>query len=141
MFSLLSPDFLPEMPVEVASFLVDIIFKTLFIYDDRASRKAVEDVMVKALADTNFMKSFAAGLVQAVEKHLKTKSPVGCYKLLKWSCLLLRWSQFTSVSKNAFVRIAASQASLLHILLHCSFRLRRACKQIFLHLFSEVLAD
>ncbi|KAJ8616836.1 hypothetical protein MRB53_036208 [Persea americana] len=127
----------PEMPVEVASFLVDIIFKTLFIYDDRASRKAVEDVIVKALADTNFMKSFAAALVQAVEKQLKTKSPVGCYKLLKWSCLLLRWSQFTSVSKNAFVRIAASQASLLHILLHCSFRVRRACKQIFLHLFSE----
>ncbi|XP_058094955.1 protein ILITYHIA isoform X2 [Magnolia sinica] len=126
-----------EMSNDVVSLLVDTIFKTLFIYDDRASRKAVDDMIIKVLGEATFMKSFAAALVQAAEKQLKTKSAIGCYKLLKWSCLLLRWSQFTSVSKNAFLRVATSQASLLHILLQGSFRIRRACKQIFFHLFSE----
>lgn len=127
-----------EIPVDVAPLLVEVIFKTLFIYDDRASRRVVEGVIIRALGEVNFMKSFAAALVQTMEKQLKTKSPIGCYKLLKWSCLLLRWSQFTCVSKNAFVKLATSQASLLHILLQGPFRARRACKKIFHHLFSEL---
>ncbi|XP_068667141.1 protein ILITYHIA isoform X2 [Aristolochia californica] len=129
---------IPEIPPDFASLLVDMIFKTLFIYDDRASRKAVDDVIIKALSEATFMKCFAATLLQTVEKQLKTQSPLGCYKLLRWSCLLLRWSQFTSVSKNGFPRIAASQTSLLHILLQGPFRIQRACRKLFFHLFFEL---
>ncbi|KAL4190632.1 hypothetical protein AMTRI_Chr07g25710 [Amborella trichopoda] len=125
---------------DITSLFVDIIFHTLFIYDDRASQKAVDDVIIKALGEVPFMKHFAAALVQTAEKQLKARSSFGCYRLLKWSCLLLRWSQFTSISKNAISRIVALQASLLHVLLQGSFRVRRASKHICYHLFSE-LAD
>ncbi|KAG9447741.1 hypothetical protein H6P81_013869 [Aristolochia fimbriata] len=128
---------IPEMPLDFASLLVDMIFKTLFIYDDRASRKAVDDLIIKALSDATFMKCFAATLIQSVEKQLKARSPLGCYKLLTWSCLLLRWSQFTSVSKNGFPRIAASQTALLHIV-HGPPRIQRACRKLFFHLFFEL---
>ncbi|KAG5549672.1 hypothetical protein RHGRI_014840 [Rhododendron griersonianum] len=117
--------------------VVGIIFKTLYIYDDRGSRKAVDDVIAKALCEVTFMKSFAATIVQFMEKQLKFQSHVGCYRLLKWSCLLLSKSQFASVSKNAMCRVAAAQASLLHLAMQGSFRERRACKQAFFHLFSE----
>ncbi|KAK9146319.1 hypothetical protein Sjap_006222 [Stephania japonica] len=126
-----------ELTVDHASVLVDIIFRTLLIYDDRASRKAVDDVIVKAFVEVTFMKNFAATLVQATEKQLKTKSHCGCYKLLKWSCLLFSNSQFISVSKNALWKVVALQASLLHIVFQGSYRLRRACKQIFVHLLSQ----
>ncbi|KAF8392112.1 hypothetical protein HHK36_022454 [Tetracentron sinense] len=125
------------MSVQLAFLLVDIVFKTLPIYDDRASRKAVDDIIAKALGEAAFVKSFSATLVQAMEKQLKFQSHIGCYKLLNWSCLLLTRSQFTSVSKNALWRVATSQASLLHIVLQGSFRMRRACKRTFIHLFSH----
>ncbi|KAL9436556.1 hypothetical protein AB3S75_022580 [Citrus x aurantiifolia] len=126
-----------EMSPEIASFLVDIIFKTFSVYDDRGSRKAVDDVIEKGLGEVTFMKTFAAALVQAMEKLSKFQSHVGCYRLLKWSCLLLSKSQFATVSKNALCRVAAAQASLLHIVMQRSFRERRACKQTFFHLFSQ----
>ncbi|KAH9728165.1 protein ILITYHIA [Citrus sinensis] len=126
-----------EMSPEIASFLVDIIFKTFSVYDDRGSRKAVDDVIEKGLGEVTFMKTFAAALVQAMEKQSKFQSHVGCYRLLKWSCLLLSKSQFATVSKNALCRVAAAQASLLHIVMQRSFRERRACKQTFFHLFSQ----
>ncbi|XP_057471002.1 protein ILITYHIA [Actinidia eriantha] len=126
-----------QMSAELASLLVEIIFKTLYIYDDRGSRKAVDDVIEKALGEVTFMKSFAATIVQVMEKQLKLQSRVGCYRLLKWSCLLLSNSQFASVSKNALCRVAAVQASLLQIVFQGSFREQRACKQAFFHLFSE----
>lgn len=126
-----------EMSPEIASFLVDIIFKTFSVYDDRGSRKAVDDVIKKGLSEVTFMKTFAAALVQAMEKQSKFQSHVGCYRLLKWSCLLLSKSQFATVSKNALCRVAAAQASLLHIVMQRSFRERRACKQTFFHLFSQ----
>lgn len=125
------------MSPEIASFLVDIIFKTFSVYDDRGSRKAVDDVIEKGLGEVTFMKTFAAALVQAMEKLSKFQSHVGCYRLLKWSCLLLSKSQFATVSKNALCRVAAAQASLLHIVMQRSFRERRACKQTFFHLFSQ----
>lgn len=125
------------MSPEIASFLVDIIFKTLSVYDDRGSRKAVDDVIEKGLGEVTFMKTFAAALVQAMERQSKFQSHVGCYRLLKWSCLLLSKSQFATVSKNALCRVAAAQASLLHIVMQRSFRERRACKQTFFHLFSQ----
>ncbi|THG08932.1 protein ILITYHIA [Camellia sinensis] len=126
-----------QMSSELVSVLVDIIFKTLCIYDDRGSRKAVDDVITKALGEVTFMKSFAATVVQVMEKQVKLQSHVGCYRLLKWSCLLLSKSQFASVSKNVLCRVAAVQASLLHIVILGSFRERRACKRAFFRLFSE----
>ncbi|KAL0008837.1 hypothetical protein SO802_010339 [Lithocarpus litseifolius] len=128
---------LRAMCTELASLLVDIIFRTLLIYDDRGSRKAVDDLIAKALGDVLFMKNFAAALVQAMERQLKVQSHVGCYRLLRWSCLLLSRSQFATVSKNALCRVAAAQASLLHIVVQRSFRERRACKQTFFNLFSQ----
>ncbi|KAI7980364.1 Protein ILITYHIA [Camellia lanceoleosa] len=53
-----------EMSSELVLVLVDMIFKTLCIYDDRGSRKAVDDVITKALGEVTFMKSFAATVVQ-----------------------------------------------------------------------------
>ncbi|XWS58445.1 hypothetical protein CRYUN_Cryun08bG0034400 [Craigia yunnanensis] len=126
-----------DMSPDFTSLLVDIIFKTFQIYDDGGSRKAVNDVIVKALGEVTFMKSFAAALVQAMEKQSKFQSHVGCYSLLKWSCLLLSISQFATVSRNALCRVAAAQASLLHIVMQRSFRERRACIKTFLHLFSQ----
>ncbi len=109
------------------------------IYEDRKSRKAVDDLIVKALGETIFMKSFAAALVQTMEKQSKFQSHVGCYRLLKWSCLLLSKSQFATVSKNAVCKLAETQASNLALVIHRSFRERRACKRLFFHLFSQVL--
>ncbi|XWS64789.1 hypothetical protein CRYUN_Cryun05aG0034000 [Craigia yunnanensis] len=63
-----------DMSPDFASLLVDIIFKTFAIYDDGRSSKAVNDVIVKALGEVTFMKSFAAALVQAMEKQLKFQS-------------------------------------------------------------------
>ncbi|CAL0308828.1 unnamed protein product [Lupinus luteus] len=125
------------MSMEHASLLTDIIFRTVAIYDDRRSRKAVDDVIVKALSETIFMKTFAAALVQNMEKQLKFQSHVGCYRLLSWSCLLLSKSQFAAISKNALFRVASAQASLLHIIYQRSFRERRACKKKFFSLFSQ----
>lgn len=127
-----------EMSSELASMLVEIVFQTLYIYDSRASRNAVDDVITKALGESTFMKSFAAALVQAMEKQLKSWSHVGCYRLLIWSCFLLTNSQFASVSKNALCRVASAQASLLHIVMHRSVRDQRGCKKAFFHLFSKV---
>ncbi|KAJ8498675.1 hypothetical protein OPV22_009227 [Ensete ventricosum] len=122
---------------DISPLLVDIVFQTLFTYDDRPSRKAVDDFVVKALGESTFMRGFAMILVQSMEKQSKTQCPVGCYKLLKWSCLLLKWSQFTSVSKGGFLRLATAQAFLCQILMHGSFRERRACKKLFFNLFSQ----
>lgn len=127
-----------EMTMEVASLLVELIFKTLAIYDDRGSRKAVDDLIVKSLSEVAFMRSFAATLVQIMEKQFKSQSQTGCHRLIKWSCLLLTESQFTSVSKNALCRVAQVQASVLHIAMQGSFRVKRACKQYIYHLFLKV---
>ncbi|PKI39081.1 hypothetical protein CRG98_040505, partial [Punica granatum] len=126
-----------EMSPELASILVEIIFKTLFLYDDLHSTKAVEAIIVKGLGETAFKKSFAAALVQTMEKQAKAHSHASCYRLLKWSCILLGQSQFAAVSKNAVCRVAAAQASLLTAVMKRSFRERRACKQLFFHLFSK----
>ncbi|XP_062084326.1 protein ILITYHIA [Humulus lupulus] len=126
-----------EMNSELASSLVDVIFKTLYIYDDRGSRRAVDDIIIKSLGDTIFMKSFAGALVQSMEKQGKVQSYVGGLRLLQWSLFLLTKSQFATVSKNACCRVATAQASLIHLLMQRSFRERRACKRTFFQLFSQ----
>lgn len=133
------PDILTnsDMPSEVAVVLVDIIFKTLYIYDDLRSRKAVDDVVLKALSEVVFMKTFAAYLVQFMEKLQKSHSYLGSFRLLKWSCLLLSSSTFSSISKNAMSRVIAAQAALLHLVMRGSFRERRASKRLFFSLLSK----
>ncbi|KAL1214916.1 Protein ILITYHIA [Cardamine amara subsp. amara] len=126
-----------DMTADVSSVLVDIIFQTLAIYDDRGSRKAVDNLIVKGLENVTFMKTFAAMLVQVMEKQLRFCFDTVCYRLLTWSCLVLGKSQFVTVSKNAFVRVASTQASLLRVIMESSFRMRRACKKIMFHLFSQ----
>ncbi|CAL4935623.1 unnamed protein product [Urochloa decumbens] len=133
------PHLLPkasETPSDTA-WLVDIIFQTLPIYDDRASRKAVDDMVIQALGESTFMKPFAAALVQSMEKNLKVTNPLTSFKLLRWSHYLLKWSQFATLSKGAFSRLANAQAVLCEVLMNGSFRRRRTCKQLFIHLFSE----
>ncbi|KAL9233413.1 hypothetical protein vseg_008420 [Gypsophila vaccaria] len=126
-----------EMSGEVATVLVDIIFRTLCIYDDLRSRKAVDNVVLQALAEITSMKAFAASLVQFMEKQQKSNSDVGSYRLLKWSCLLLTRSKFASISKNAVSRVVVAQASILHTVFKGSFREKRATKRMFFRLFSK----
>jgi len=130
--------FFADLASDVASLSVDDIFQTLPIHDDRSSRKAVDDLIVKAFGEATFMKSFAAALVQSMERHVKSRSIVGCYKLLKWSCLLLQSSQFAFVSKGGFLRLSTAQTFLCQVLMRRSFRACRACKRMFFHLFSKV---
>lgn len=126
-----------ELTAEIASLLVEVIFSTTFIYDDRGSRAAVDNVVIKALGETIFMKAFAGTLVQFMEKQFKFQSYIGCHRLLSWSCLLLTNSQFPSVSKNAVCRLAQAQASVLHIGMQGSSHVRRACKKSLFFLFSK----
>nr|XP_027089601.1 protein ILITYHIA [Coffea arabica] len=126
-----------DLTTDFTSLLVETIFRTLSVYDDRGSRKAVDNLIVKVLNEVAFMKIFAATLVQTMEKQSKFQSHVVCYRLIKWSCLLLTESQFTSVSKNALHRVAQAQASVFHIAMQGSFRVKRASKQLLLHLFSK----
>ncbi|KAL2941260.1 Protein ILITYHIA [Bienertia sinuspersici] len=133
------PDLLDntDMSSEVAAVLVDIIFKTLCIYEDLQSRKAVDDIVLKALNEATFMKTFAACLVQFMERLQKCHSYVGSYKLLRWSCFLLRSSKFSSISKNALSRVIAAQALLLRLVMKGSFRERRASKRFFFSFLSK----
>ena len=131
--------FSADISANFAAQLADIIFKTLPIYDDRQSMQAVDDLIIEVLVESPFMKSFAALLVLSMEKQVKSYSPVGSYKLLRWSCILLRCSHFISASKNAFSRLVSAQASLLQVLMRGSFRLGRASKKLLFHLFSKVI--
>ncbi|KAI4338617.1 hypothetical protein MLD38_023653 [Melastoma candidum] len=126
-----------EMPTEVALLLVDIVFKTLFLYDDLRSKEAVDAVIVKCIKETVFMKSFAASLVQAMEKQIKFKAHVGSYRMLQWSCILLSKSQFASISRGALCRVISAQASLISLVMQGSFRQQRACRHLFNRLFSQ----
>ncbi|KAL0313788.1 UNVERIFIED_CONTAM: protein ILITYHIA [Sesamum calycinum] len=70
-------------------------------------------------------------------KAFKFQSLTGSYRLLQWSCLLLIYSQFASLSKNALCRVAQAQASVLHIVMQGPSRLRRACSRTFFSLFTK----
>jgi hypothetical protein len=96
-------------------------------------------MVIRALSESTFMKPFAAALVQSMEKNLKVTSPLACFKLLRWSSYLLKWTQFATLSKGGFSRLANAQAVLSQVLMDGSFRQRRTCKQLFIRLFSEVI--
>lgn len=127
-----------EVNIDCVPLLVDVILKTLFIYDDRPSQAIVEDAISQALREPAFVKIFAAALVQSAEKHLKAGLNLVCYKLFRWLCLLVRWSPSVTTAKNAFTRVAAVQASLLCALSQGPVRLRKASKRVFIHLLHEV---
>ncbi|CAM8897213.1 unnamed protein product [Rhodiola kirilowii] len=126
-----------EMTSEYAALLVDVVFQTYLIYDDNSSKKAVDDLLVESLKTTTFMKHFAATVVQMMERQSKVQSHVGCSRLLKWSSLLLIKSQFATVSKNAFWKLVASQASVLSVAMNGSFHERKGCKRTLFHIFSQ----
>ncbi|KAL9259973.1 ILITYHIA-like protein, partial [Drosera capensis] len=129
-----------ELSSELGAVLVDVIFGTLYIYEDSPSKRAVDDMILKVISQAVFMKSFAESLVLNMEKQVKFDSRVGSPRLLKWSSLLLSRSQFVSVARNAFPRVAVAQASLLRVVLRGSFRERRACRRLFFRLFSQSLS-
>ncbi|KAJ3693130.1 hypothetical protein LUZ60_012225 [Juncus effusus] len=126
-----------ELSAEMASSLVEIIFGTLHLYDDRASRNSVDDLIIQCLKKPSFLKPFAGSLVPLMEKHSKSQSSVGVLRLLTWSYLLLKWTQFASLSKGGFSRLAGAQAVLYQVMMYCSFNKVRACKRLFNRLFSE----
>ncbi|KAL9269135.1 ILITYHIA-like protein, partial [Drosera capensis] len=129
-----------ELSSELGAVLVDVIFRTLYIYEDNPSKRAVDDVILKVISQAVSMKSFAESLVLNMEKQVKFHSRVGSPRLLKWSSLLLSRSQFLSVARNAFPRVAVAQASLLRVVLRGSFRETRACRRLFFRLFSQSLS-
>ncbi|XP_062193480.1 protein ILITYHIA-like [Phragmites australis] len=106
-------------------------------YIEQNGPEAFEKLINKVLGEPTFMKPFAAALVQSMEKNLKVTSPLTSFKLLRWSHYLLKWSQFATLSKGAFSRLANAQAVLCQVLMDGSFRRRRTCKQLFIQLFSE----
>ncbi|XP_078182456.1 putative protein kinase regulator ILITHYIA isoform X2 [Carex rostrata] len=122
-----------ELSLEEASSLVEIIFQTVNLYDDRPSTKAVDDLVTQSLNQSAFMKSFAASLVQSMERSSKSQSPFGCYRLLKWSSLLMKWP----VSKGGFSRLASAQALLYQAVMQGSLGTIRSCKRLFSRILSE----
>ncbi|KAM1096435.1 hypothetical protein TB2_013706 [Malus domestica] len=56
-----------EIGTESVLPLINIILQTLYIYDDRGSRKDVDDIIKKGLQEVSFMKSFAAALVHVAQ--------------------------------------------------------------------------
>ncbi|RXH76445.1 hypothetical protein DVH24_019333 [Malus domestica] len=84
-----------EIGTESVLPLIDIIFQTLYITMIVGQGKLLMTSLQKVY------KSFAAALVQVMEKQTKLQSHVGCDRLPQWSCLLLSKSKFATVSKNA----------------------------------------
>lgn len=119
--------------------LVSIIFQTVPLYDDRKSQVAVEHAISKAFKEAAFVKAFTGTLVQTAERSSKLSSDSVRYKLLRWSCLLIRRNPALLSAKTAFTRLVAVQASLLTSLLEGSYAVKRATNHVALHLFSEVV--
>ncbi|GJP65751.1 hypothetical protein CLOP_g22614, partial [Closterium sp. NIES-67] len=134
---------LDSKAVDVASAaprLASLIFQTLPIYVDRRSQASVERVIVKALKrETAFVKAFAGALVQACAKPGSVSASVAGlvrYKLLKWSCLLLRERGDAIVGvRAAFSRLVVAQETLLTVALGDEPRMKRAS----LHAVNEML--
>ena len=57
--------------------------------------------------EPTIVKAFASSLVQSVEKHVKVVLNLACYKIFRWSCLLVRWSPNLTIAKNSFTRVAS----------------------------------
>ncbi|CAI5465590.1 unnamed protein product [Closterium sp. Yama58-4] len=134
---------LDSKAVDVASAaprLASLIFQTLPIYSDRRSQASVERALTKALKrETAFVKAFAGALVQTCAKPGSVSASVAGlvrYKLLKWSCLLLRERGDAIVGvRAAFSRLVVAQGTLLTVALGDEPRMKRAS----LHAVNEML--
>lgn len=121
-------------PAEV----VDYIFSTLPLFDDRKSQAAVVKLITSGLKEQSFVKAFAGALVQNIEKSHKNCSDAVRLKLLRWSCVLVAQVPSLLSAKSAFCRLAAAQGYLLASLYQGPVRLRRATRRIFTHYLSNV---
>lgn len=116
--------------------LIRFIFRTLPVYDDQASNNAVDDLVQLALRKPTFLGHFAFMLVETMEQNMKfSRPPLVCFKLLRWSICLLKLKQQT---EHDFSRIFNAQAILCQTLMTENFRHIHSCRQLFVHLFSEV---
>ncbi|KAG0555734.1 hypothetical protein KC19_11G000200 [Ceratodon purpureus] len=118
--------------------VVDVIFSTLPLYDDRHSQAAVVELIIRGLEESTFIKVFAGVLVQNIERSHKNCSDAVRLKLLRWSCLLVGRVPTLLSAKSAFCRLAAAQGFLLASLYQGPVRLRRATTRIFIHYLSNV---
>lgn len=121
-----------------AAEVVDVIFSTLPLYDDRHSQAAVVELITRGLKESAFVKVFAGALVQTIEKSYKNCSDAVRLKLLRWSCLLVAQVPTLLSAKSAFSRLAAAQGFLLTSLYQGPVRLRRATRHIFTQYLSNV---
>ena len=121
-----------------AAEVVDVIFSTLPLYDDRHSQAAVVNLIIRGLKEPSFVKAFAGALVQSIERSHKSSSDAVRLKLLRWSCLLIAQVPTLLSAKLAFCRLAAAQGFLLASLYQGPVRLRRATSRIFTHYLSTV---
>jgi hypothetical protein len=116
--------------------LIRFIFRTLPVYDDQASNNAVDDLVQLALRKPTFLGHFAFMLVETMEQNMKfSRPPLVCFKLLRWSICLLKLKQQT---EHDFSRIFNAQAILCQTLMTENFRHIHSCRQLFVHLFSEL---
>lgn len=121
-----------------AAEVVDIIFSTLPLYDDRHSQAAVVELISRGLKEASFVKAFAGALVQTIEKSHKTSSDAVRLKLLRWSCLLIMQVPTLLSAKSAFGRLAPAQGFLLASLYQASVPVRKAAGRIFNHYLTNV---
>jgi len=121
-----------------AAEVVDVIFSTLPLYDDRQSQAAVVKLITRGLKESAFVKVFAGTLVQIIEKSHRNSSDAVRLKLLRWSCLLFAQVPTLLSAKAAFCRLAAAQGFLLASLYQGPVRLRRATRHIFTRYLSNV---
>lgn len=121
-----------------AAEVVDVIFSTLPLYDDRQSQAAVVKLITRGLKESSFVKVFAGALVQNTEKSSRNSSDAVRLKLLRWSCLIVAQVPTLLSAKSAFCRLAAAQGLLLAYLYQGPVRLRRATRRIFTHYLSNV---
>jgi hypothetical protein len=121
-----------------ATEVVDIVFSTLTLYDDRHPQAAVVKLIIRGLEESSFVKVFAGTLVQNIERSQKNSSDAVRLKLLRWSCLLVAQVPSLLSAKSAFCRLATAQGFLLASLYQGPVRLRRATSRIFTHYLSNV---
>eukprot|EP00899_Mesostigma_viride_P018162 jgi/Mesvir1/26347/Mv22521-RA.1 len=110
----------PEFSISShASELASLVFQTVDLYADVDSMSTVERfIALVAGKDEAFVKAFASQLIPFTEKNKGHAPPRTCFKLLRWSILLLHKSPQTLLSSKAgFGRLASAQASLLTKLL------------------------
>ena len=104
--------------------IIQILFHTHLVYDDRASRLSIYRVFSLILSSLPQITDFFLSQLDAacnkslLTNHLKTKSLSGsCLTLLRWSCLLIR--NATDRSSEYVPVVFSLQSELLYSILIC----------------------